>query len=106
MKFSYFLEQFNVVSQSSSSLLDYHVICFRGKSTYPLLFLSSLFSYLKKQNCGVIESIDMQNNKHGMIKARLEMCFLGKQVIYWLRGLHTLDSKSKRTWLAYLSSYQ
>ncbi len=106
MKLSRFLEQFNVAPQSSSSLLDYHVICFRGKAMYPLLFLSLLFSYLKNQDHYAIESIDVQNHEHGMIKARLAMRFLGNQVIYWLRGLHTLDSKSKRNWLAYLSSYQ
>ena len=106
MKLSHFLEQFNVAPQSSSSLLDYHVIYFRGKATYPLLFLSSLFSYLKKQDHYAIESIDVQKHEHGMIKARLAMRFLGNQVIYWLRGLHNLDSKSKRTWLTYLSSYQ
>lgn len=81
------------------------VICFRSQNTYPVLFFSRLFTYLKNNKTLRIESCDLEEQNIADIKGRLSTSFLGTSTLYWMRAVSVLDQKIKQEFLQYVRNY-
>ncbi len=101
MKFLNFLLQVH----QNKVLPAAQLVCFRGQRNYPLLFFSLLFSWLKKKKCYQIVSVDVDEQKESLIRARLATSFLGTSILYWFGNLAKLNYKTQERWVTYLQEY-
>src|SRR5579872_891933 len=74
--------------------------------TYPPLFFSTLFDWLKLKNIAQIQHLNAQDKDFGSASAALSTTFLGAQSIYWLGNIDELDAAHKKKMLAFLASYK
>ena len=101
MNLGQFLSKDNIARVYSNKGL----LCFYGKTEYPLLFFSNFFAQLKRLYSGMVATIDLTTEDPVAVRARLEMSFLGMHYFYWLKNLSELNEQTKQTWLTYLATY-
>lgn len=86
-----------------SKVADLNVISFYS-ATYPPLFLSQFYAYLKQRSVP-LTNIDMLHNPSDNIYAKLSMSFLSNRICYVLKDFNSLNASDKQQWVNYLKTY-
>ena len=93
-------------AQHEDFFVKHKTICLHGKKeAFPLLFFSTIFNRLKKNNSIAIEKIDAAQEDIASIMARLSSSFLGSTSVYWLGDFSALKPKKQKSLLQFLKTY-
>jgi len=93
-------------AQHEDFFFAHKTICLHGKKeAFPLLFFSTIFDRLKKNNDIAIEKLDVAYEDVASIMARLSSSFLGNTSVYWLGNLSVLKPKKQKSLLQFLETY-
>lgn len=82
----------------------FFVIALQGYQN-PTAFLGGFFLRLRALT-GELTFLDLEQVTLNDCKAHLAMSFLGQRKLYVLRSFSSLDAASKKSWKAYLESYE
>ncbi len=100
MQFKEFLTKIS----SPDFLTSSHAICFTSVS-YPSLFFSTLFDWLKAQEQVQIQSIRPHDHDFVSCSATLSTTFLGMSSVYWLGNVDEIDAAHKKKIVPFLANY-
>lgn len=81
------------------------VTCFTSQ-TYPALFFSTLFDWLKNKNLSTIQPLNLQDKDFGAYSATLSTTFLGSSATYWLGNVADLDDANRKKIITFLDQYE
>lgn len=89
----------------NSTLDNFFIYQFIGKE-YPYIFFEQLYKFIKNKNLRVILSLDSELMTENELKMKLDMSFLSKGVIYWLKNFHNIPTLAKESLLNYFKYYK
>src|SRR5579871_1044495 len=96
-----FLERLPALSSSLPAS-----ICFSTTGEYSSIVFGVLLEKIKKNIILPVESLDFEQCSTADILSKLEISFLGTQVVYCLRNLPAVSTKDGKRILQYLQNYQ
>jgi hypothetical protein len=92
---------------TSDAFVQIPRICFAMPSTdYPYFFCIRFIERFARLSPYRLEVIDLETVDSAALIAQLEMSFLGNQMLYWIRNVHTVSGKEGKQLIAYLHTYQ
>ena len=99
-------EQFLAEAKKPSFWQQRPVLCFHGP-TYPILFFSTLFSFLERTSVlpYVLERVPYATQEPDSLIARLSQSFLGQQRFYFLGNCTSKADKKALSFFSFLSTY-
>lgn len=100
MELSEFLTKVEHLSESSGL----SVVAFQGEDA-PSLFLSRFFARAQGSFFSTA-SLHADTTSLQDAQAALDVSFLGKRLVYWLKGFDELSSSVKKNWTSYIKTYE
>lgn len=98
------VQNFLELLKKPDSFDDYSVLCFSGK-TYPALFFSRMFRYIKQQKSSLVMRTDLESTDIAHQSLPFETSFLGQKVWYWMGDTTVLHQKKSEAFFEYCQRY-